>query len=54
MKQLYRSMVSESMTPAEAILRAREALRSNPDFAHPYFWGAFVLLGPAGSAGPGD
>jgi CHAT domain-containing protein len=54
MTHLYRSMVRESKTPAEAILEARAALRNSRDFAHPYFWGAFVLLGPAGSDGQGN
>jgi CHAT domain-containing protein len=33
--------------PAEALRRARQAVRSVPGFDHPFYWAGFVLLGGA-------
>ncbi|MDX1384057.1 MAG: CHAT domain-containing protein, partial [Thermoanaerobaculia bacterium] len=33
------------LSKAEALRRARLELRSDPRYAHPYYWAPFVLLG---------
>jgi len=49
MRHFYQAMVTQNKTPGEALQQARAAIRCEPRFSHPYFWGAFVLLGPAGN-----
>jgi CHAT domain-containing protein/Tfp pilus assembly protein PilF len=39
----YRNL--RTMDTAEALRQAQLALRANPRYAHPYFWGAWVLVG---------
>jgi CHAT domain-containing protein len=34
---------------AEALRRAQNALRGNPQTAHPFFWAPFVLVGDGGA-----
>jgi CHAT domain-containing protein/tetratricopeptide (TPR) repeat protein len=34
---------------AEALRRAQAAVRAKPETAHPFFWGAFVLVGDGGA-----
>lgn len=39
----YRNL--RTMDTAEALRQAQLALRANPKYAHPYYWGAWVLVG---------
>jgi CHAT domain-containing protein len=36
--------VAQASPPAEAAREALRAVKNRPEFAHPYFWGAFMLL----------
>jgi CHAT domain-containing protein len=36
--------VAQKSPPAEAARQALRAVKNRPDFVHPYFWGAFMLL----------
>ena len=44
MKQFYASLKS-GVSTAEALQFAQQAIKKNPDYAHPYYWAAFGLTG---------
>lgn len=43
MKTFYRAV--QSMPPAEAARQALQAVKSQPEYKHPYFWAAFMTVG---------
>jgi CHAT domain-containing protein len=43
MQAFYQNLLN-GMSKQKALQAAKETLRQN-GFAHPYFWGAFVLIG---------
>jgi CHAT domain-containing protein len=45
MSQFYQELTAQQETKAEALRRAQVAILQNEEFAHPYFWAAFVLVG---------
>jgi CHAT domain-containing protein/tetratricopeptide (TPR) repeat protein len=45
MARFYRGMLQEELPPAEALRRAQASLRSDPRWAHPYYWAAFTYIG---------
>ncbi|GAB4302754.1 MAG: hypothetical protein Fur0025_43720 [Oscillatoriaceae cyanobacterium] len=45
MSRFYHELTHSQVTKAEALRRAQEAVLQNPNFAHPYFWSAFVMVG---------
>ncbi len=36
-------------SPAQALQRAQQTVRNNPNYTHPYYWAAFILTGQAGT-----
>ena len=45
MSQFYQELTAQQETKAEALRRAQVAILQKEEFAHPYFWAAFVLVG---------
>ncbi len=45
MSNFYEELAKPDVTKAEALRRAQLAVLQNEEFAHPYFWSAFVLVG---------
>jgi CHAT domain-containing protein len=45
MGKLYESLSQQNMTKAEAVRQAQLALLNNPQYANPYYWAPFVLVG---------
>lgn len=51
MSQFYQELVTTNLTlgrrqtKAEALSAAQRAMIQNPEFSHPYYWAAFVLVG---------
>jgi CHAT domain-containing protein len=45
MSQFYQELTTQQETKAEALRRAQVAILQKEEFAHPYFWAAFVLVG---------
>ncbi|NEP13768.1 MAG: CHAT domain-containing protein [Symploca sp. SIO2C1] len=45
MSNFYLELAKPDVTKAEALRRAQLAVLQNEEFAHPYFWSAFVLVG---------
>jgi CHAT domain-containing protein len=45
MKRLYRGLLVEGLTPAEALRAAQVAMWKERRLAAPYYWAAFVLQG---------
>ncbi len=45
MTRFYAEWVSNDITKAEALRRAQNTVLEQEEFAHPYFWSAFILLG---------
>jgi CHAT domain-containing protein len=43
---LYRQLLQEGAAPAVALGRAKRTLREGVEFAHPFYWAPFVLMGP--------
>ena len=45
MENFYSAMLRDGLTPAAALRSAKEAVRKQPAWSHPYFWAGFVLQG---------
>lgn len=45
MQAFYRTLRHGDASKAQAVRRAQLALLDNPRFRHPFYWGAFVLIG---------
>lgn len=45
MSQFYQALLSPTTTKAEALQRAQRALLEDPQYAHPIYWAAYVLVG---------
>ncbi len=45
MVDFYRLLLTDVRTKAEALQRARQNLIADPNLRHPYYWGAFLLIG---------
>ncbi|MGE3178602.1 MAG: CHAT domain-containing protein, partial [Vicinamibacterales bacterium] len=45
MERFYRELLVRKQRPAEALRRAQLALMADRRWSHPYYWGAFVVLG---------
>ncbi|EAW34052.1 CHAT domain-containing protein [Lyngbya sp. PCC 8106] len=45
MTAFYQELSNPNLTKAEALRRAQVSILQQPDYAHPYFWAAFVLVG---------
>lgn len=45
MENFYSGMFRDGLTPAAALQAAKEAVRKQPGWQHPYFWAGFVLQG---------
>ena len=43
--QFYRALAEPNITKAKALQRAQLSLLENPDYRHPTYWSAYVLLG---------
>ena len=45
MVNFHRGLMSSKLTKGEALRQASLKLMKNPDTSHPFYWGAFVLVG---------
>jgi len=45
MGRFYRAMARDHRRPAAALRQAQIELAARPEWASPYYWGAFVLQG---------
>jgi CHAT domain-containing protein len=45
MQHFYAALITRQRTPAEALSDARDALRKQPRYKHPWYWAAFALHG---------
>jgi len=45
MKRFYSNLLQQGMTPAEALRAAQNSIRQEPEWASPYYWGAFTIQG---------
>lgn len=45
MQGFYEQLAGKKRARAEALRRAKEDLRRDPEFAHPFHWAPFVLMG---------
>ena len=45
MKRFYRYYEQEGLTATVALQKAQEEMMNIPEYAHPYYWGAFVVQG---------
>lgn len=43
MKEFYRGLLEEKLDAAESLQQAQQALRKNPRYRNPFYWGAYVL-----------
>jgi CHAT domain-containing protein len=45
MEYFYKALLQRRLPPSQALVAAQQQLRSIPELASPYYWGAFVLQG---------
>jgi CHAT domain-containing protein len=45
MQRFYRQMLEYGSSPAGALREAQRSMAADQQWADPYFWGAFKLLG---------
>jgi CHAT domain-containing protein len=45
MKRFYDSLVNENQSRTEALRAAKLSMLDDPDFAHPFNWAPFILIG---------
>ena len=45
MTEFYNELSNGELTKAEALRRAQIKILQTPEYSHPYFWSAFVLIG---------
>jgi CHAT domain-containing protein len=45
MQAFYAALLTRQRPPAEALAEARQALRKQPRYSHPWYWAAFTLHG---------
>ncbi|MDJ0574820.1 MAG: CHAT domain-containing protein [Xenococcaceae cyanobacterium MO_234.B1] len=45
MSQFYSALADSSLTKAEALRQAQQALMVQPKFQHPFFWASYTLIG---------
>lgn len=45
MDEFYKKMMGKKRPAGEALNEARFALMSNPDYAHPFYWSPFIVIG---------
>jgi len=45
MAQFYQELIKPQVTKAEAVRLAQLHLLKQPKYSHPYYWGAFILVG---------
>jgi CHAT domain-containing protein len=45
MTNFYQELVNNQITKAEALRRAQNSVLEKPEFDHPYYWSAFILVG---------
>jgi CHAT domain-containing protein len=45
MQHFYNALLQRRLPPSQALVAAQQQLRSIPEWASPYYWGAFVLQG---------
>jgi len=43
--QFYRALAQPHITKAEALRQAQRSLLSNPNYRHPIYWAAYVMVG---------
>lgn len=50
MTHFYQSLLHERLTVSSSLRRAVLALKAIPEFAHPFFWAPFILIGESNSS----
>jgi hypothetical protein len=45
MKRFYSNLLQHGMSSAEALRAAQNSIRQEPEWASPYYWGAFTIQG---------
>jgi CHAT domain-containing protein/Tfp pilus assembly protein PilF len=45
MEEFYKKMLNKKRPAGEALNEARFTLMSNPDYAHPFYWSPFIVIG---------
>ena len=45
MTVFYERMLGKKKSAGEALNKARLSLLENPDYAHPFYWSPFILIG---------
>ncbi|MBV9960529.1 MAG: CHAT domain-containing protein, partial [Acidobacteria bacterium] len=45
MKEFYRNLLDQGMTPAQALRAAQNSIRQKPQWRAPFYWAGFTLQG---------
>ena len=44
-EKFYQGLLTDNLTPAEALRQAQLFIRNQPQYQHPYFWAGFMFIG---------
>ncbi|NEO16875.1 MAG: CHAT domain-containing protein [Moorea sp. SIO3F7] len=45
MNRFYQELTDKSISKAEALNRAQKSILQNPNYEHPYYWAAYIMVG---------
>jgi CHAT domain-containing protein len=45
MTEFYQQLQRGNISKVEALRQAQATMSQNPDYAHPYHWASFILIG---------
>ncbi|NEQ15921.1 MAG: CHAT domain-containing protein, partial [Moorea sp. SIO3E2] len=45
MNRFYQELTDKSISKAEALNRAQKSILQDPNYEHPFYWAAYIMVG---------